>query len=129
MSFNRVKIALEGVTLLYGAAILLVAKLWAPEILPIGWIAPAFFVLYESIFVGLFSRYGKMSGQKVMLTSLIMRGVKFLGVAVMMFLWVMLALPAKSAFLLYLLGFYLLSSLLEGWSVAAYNRENKRENS
>lgn len=114
---------LEGVVLLYGAAILLVGKMWAPELLPLGWIAPAFFVIYESIFAGLFSRYGKMTPQKMMLTSMILRGVKFLGVAIMMFLWVMLELPDKGAFLMYLLGYYILSSIFESWSVSAYNRE------
>lgn len=127
MSFRIVKIALEAATLLYGAAIVLVEGLWAPELLPLGWIAPAFFVVYEGVFVWLFGRYEKMKPQSVMIASMVMRGVKFLGVAVMMFLWVMLALPAKSAFLIYLLGYYFLSSVFEGWSVSAYNRERKQE--
>jgi hypothetical protein len=123
MRYAVVKKLLEGTTLLYGAAILLVAKLWAPELLPLGWIAPAFFIIYEGVFVWLMDRYERMTSQSVVLTSMILRGVKFLAVAAMMFVWVMLALPAKSPLLLYLLGFYLLSSLFEGWSVAAYNRE------
>lgn len=125
LKFGIVKTLLEVATLLYGAAILLVGRLWAPEILPLGWVAPAFFVIYEGVFVWLFDRYGKMESQKVLLTSMILRGVKFLGVAAMMFLWVMLALPEKGAFLIYLLGFYLISSIFEGWSAAAYNKERE----
>ena len=128
LKFGIVKTLLEVATLLYGAAILLVGRLWAPEILPLGWVVPAFFVIYEGVFVWLFDRYGKMEPQKVLLTSMILRGVKFLGVAAMMFLWVMLALPEKGAFLIYLLGFYLISSIFEGWSAAAYNKEREQNN-
>lgn len=116
---------LEGATLLYGVAVLAVARLWAPELLPLGWIAPAFFYLYEAVFVWLLGRYEKMSPQKIVVTSMIMRGVKFLGVAVMMLVWVACALPEKNAFLLYTLGFYLLTSLFEGWVAAAYNKQKE----
>jgi hypothetical protein len=66
-----------------------------------------------------------MKPEKIMLVSMAMRGVKFLAVAVMMFVWTVLDLPQRAPFLIYLLGFYVLSSLLEGWSTSAYNREKK----
>ena len=126
MKHKSTKVILEAATLLYGVGLLAVARLWAPEVMPWGWVAPAFFYIYETVFVWLFSRYGKMKPQSVLLTSMVMRGVKFLGVAAMMLVWVVVELPAKSEFLLYTLGFYLLTSLLEGWSVTTYNKENKQ---
>ncbi|MBP3441117.1 MAG: hypothetical protein J6K24_07730 [Tidjanibacter sp.] len=125
MSYKSIKVVFEAVVLLYGAAIVAVDRLWASDLLPLGWIAPAFFVLYDSLFVGLMGRYERMKPERVVLVSMVMRGVKFLAVAAMMFVWVLLALPAKSAFLIYLLGYYLLSSLFEGWSVSAYNKEKQ----
>lgn len=125
MSYKSIKVVFEAVVLLYGVAIVAVDRLWAPDLLPLGWIAPAFFVLYDSLFVGLMGRYERMKPERVVLVSMVMRGVKFLAVAAMMFVWVLLALPAKSAFLIYLLGYYLLSSLFEGWSVSAYNKEKQ----
>ena len=118
---------LEVATLLYGVALMAVARMWAPDILPWGWVAPAFFYIYETVFVWLFGRYGTMKPQRVLLISLVMRGAKFLGVAAMMLVWVVAALPAKSEFLLYTLGFYLLTSLLEGWCVTTYNKENQNK--
>ena len=127
MKYKTLKALLEGATLLYGVAILVVAHLWAPEVLPLGWIAPAFFYLYEAVFVWLMGRYDKMAPQKIVTTSMIIRGVKFLGVAVMMLVWVACELPAKNAFLLYVLGFYLLTSLFEGWAVTAYYKERDKQ--
>lgn len=123
MRFGLSKIVLEVATLLYGVAIVLVARLWGAELLPWGWIAPAFFYLYEGAFVWLFGRYEKMQPQKVLIVSMAMRGVKFLAVAAMMLVWVAAELPAKTPFLLYVLGFYLITSLCEGWSVTAYHKE------
>lgn len=125
MSFRVIKGLFEAALLLYGAAIVAVERLWAPGLLPLGWIAPAFFVLYDGAFIWLFGRYERMKPEKIMLVSMAMRGVKFLAVAVMMFVWTVLALPQRAPFLIYLLGFYVLSSLLEGWSTSAYNREKK----
>lgn len=125
MSFRVIKGVFEAALLLYGAAIVAVERLWAPGLLPLGWIAPAFFVLYDGAFIWLFGRYEKMKPEKIMLVSMAMRGVKFLAVAVMMFVWTVLDLPQRAPFLIYLLGFYVLSSLLEGWSTSAYNREKK----
>ncbi|MBO5693576.1 MAG: hypothetical protein J6R74_06525 [Tidjanibacter sp.] len=125
MSFRVIKGLFEAALLLYGAAIVAVERLWAPGLLPLGWIAPAFFVLYDGAFIWLFGRYERMKPEKIMLVSMAMRGVKFLAVAVMMFVWTVLDLPQRAPFLLYLLGFYVLSSLLEGWSTSAYNREKK----
>lgn len=126
MKFGLSKIVLELVTLLYGVAILFAARLWGAEMLPLGWIAPAFFYIYEGVFVWLFGRYEKMKPQKVLVVSMAMRGVKFLAVAAMMFVWVAAKLPAKTPFLLYVLGFYLLTSLCEGWCVTAYNKERTK---
>lgn len=127
MKFGLSKIVLELVTLLYGVAILFAARLWGAEMLPLGWIAPAFFYIYEGVFVWLFGRYEKMKPQKVLVVSMAMRGVKFLAVAAMMFVWVAAKLPAKTPFLLYVLGFYLLTSLCEGWCVTAYNKERIKQ--
>lgn len=123
MKFGLSKTVLEVSTLLYGVAIVLVARLWGAELLPLGWIVPAFFYLYEGAFVWLFGRYEKMQPQKVLVVSMAMRGVKFLAVAAMMLVWVAAELPAKTPFLLYVLGFYLITSLCEGWSVTAYHKE------
>lgn len=124
MKYNSLKTLTETATLLYAVAILLVDHLWAPALLPLGWIAPAFFVIYEWVFLWLMGRYSKMKPQSVVLASMIIRGVKFLGVAVLMLCWVWLALPEKNALLLYTLGFYLLSSLFEGWLVTAYHKQH-----
>ena len=123
MKLKNIQLITELATILYGVALLVVARLWALEILPLGWIAPAFFYIYETLFVWLFGRYGKMKPQSVLITSMAMRGVKFLGVAVLMLVWVMAKLPAKSEFLLYTLGFYLLTSFFEGWAAKAYAKE------
>lgn len=127
MTFKTTKALLEATTLIYGVAILALDRWVAPGVLPIGWVAPAFFYLYEGVFVWLFDRYGKMKPQRVVYTSMIMRGVKFLAAAAMMLVWVQMGLPEKSAFMLYTLGFYLLTSLFEGWSVSAYYKEQKGE--
>lgn len=120
MTLKQTKLILEVATILYGMAILLVAKLWGPELLPLGWVAPAFFYIYELAYAFLLGRFEKMNPQKVVFVSLAMRGVKFLSVAAMLLLWVVLELPAKSTFLLYALGFYLLTSLLESLCMKAY---------
>ena len=106
---------LEVVTLIVGVAIVGVRNLWAPELLPVGWIIPAFFYIYEIANVLLIGRYGGMTPQRVLLWSMVMRGVKFLGVAVLLLVWVSAELPEKNVALLYTLGFYLVTSLLEGW--------------
>lgn len=124
MRLKQTKLLLEAVTILYGAAILLVAKIWGPELLPLGWIAPAFFYLYELAYAFLIGKFEKMAPQKVIFASLAMRGVKFLGVAAMLLTWVMVELPEKSLFLLYTLGFYLLTSIFESLCVKVYAKEN-----
>ena len=127
MKLKETKLLLEAVTIIYGAAILLVAKLWGPELLPLGWIAPAFFYLYELAYAFLIGKFEKMEPQKVIFASLAMRGVKFLAVAAMLLVWVMVELPAKSAFLLYTLGFYLLTSFLESLCVKVYAKEKSKQ--
>ncbi len=125
MTFKTAKALLEVATLIYGAAIWALDCWVSPGVLPLGWIAPAFFCVYEGVFVWLFDRYERMKPQSVVYTSMIMRGVKFLGVAVMMLVWVWLEIPERSSFLLYTLGFYLLTSLFEGWSVKEYYKDRK----
>ena len=67
----------------------------------------------------LVGRYERMTPQRMLLWSMVMRGVKFLGVAVLLLVWVSAELPEKNVALLYTLGFYLLTSLLEGWEATA----------
>lgn len=128
MRYKTAANALISATVLYGVALPLLKTLGADSYTLLMWIAPAVFYLYESVFVWLVGRYEGMKPQKVLITSLAMRGIKFLAVAVMMLVWVMLKLPAKTEFLLYTLGYYLLTSLFEGWSVSAYNKEKQAKN-
>ncbi len=123
MRYKRAEKALISATVLYGVALPLMKTLGPDSYTLLMWIAPAFFYLYESVFVWLVGRYERMKPQKMITTSLAMRGIKFLGVATMMFVWVVLKLPAKTEFLLYTLGYYLLTSLFEGWVAKAYAKE------
>lgn len=123
MKCKRAVNVLVSATALYGIALPLMKALGADSYTPLMWIAPAFFYLYECVFAWLVGRYDRMKPQKVLIVSMAMRGVKFLGVAVMMFVWVALRLPAKTEFLLYTLGYYLLTSLFEGWVAKAYAKE------
>ncbi|MBO7300091.1 MAG: hypothetical protein J6U53_01625 [Tidjanibacter sp.] len=127
MTLKQTKLLLEATTLLYGVALLFVAKQWAPEILPWGWIAPAFFYLYELAYLFALGKFEKMQPQKMVFVSLALRGVKFLSVAAMLLIWVVLELPEKSAFLLYTLGFYLLSSLVESLCVKIYAKDKAKQ--
>lgn len=123
MRYKTAVNALISVTVLYGLVLPLMKMIGPDSYTLLMWIAPAFFYLYESVFAWLVGRYKSMKPQKVLTISLAMRGAKFLGVAVMMFVWVALRLPAKTEFLLYTLGYYLLTSLFEGWVARAYGKE------
>ena len=123
MRYKTAVNALISVTVLYGLVLPLMKTIGPDSYTLLMWIAPAFFYLYESVFAWLVGRYKSMKPQKVLTISLAMRGAKFLGVAVMMFVWVALRLPAKTEFLLYTLGYYLLTSLFEGWVARAYGKE------
>ena len=127
MTLKQTKLLLETTTLLYGVALLLVAKEWAADVLPIGWIAPAFFYLYELAYIFALGKFEKMQPQKMVFASLALRGVKFLCVAAMLLLWVVLELPEKSAFLLYTLGFYLLTSLVESLCIKIFAKEKANQ--
>ena len=86
MSMKQVKTntAVElsiGATILFGLAVLVIKAKWPEVWSPVFWITPAFFYLYEVVFMWLLGRYGNMKPDKVLTTSMIMRGVKFLGVA------------------------------------------------
>jgi len=124
MRYKRAANALICATALYGVALPLIKTFGPDSYTPLMWIAPAFFYLYESVYAWLVGRYERMKPQRVLITSLAMRGVKFLGVAIMMFVWVALGLAAKTEFLLYTLGYYLLTSLFEGWVARAYAKES-----
>ena len=123
MRYKTAVNALISVTVLYGLVLPLMKTIGPDSYTLLMWIAPAFFYLYESVFAWLVVRYKSMKPQKVLTISLAMRGAIFLGVAVMMFVWVALRLPAKTEFLLYTLGYYLLTSLFEGWVARAYGKE------
>lgn len=125
MKVGTVKILLLEVALLYGAAIVLAAHLWGPELVRLGWIVPTFFILYESVYALLLGRFGTMEANKVALYSLALRGVKFVGVAVIMLVWVWTDQPCRGLFLIYTLIYYLLTSLFEGWATATLNKNNR----
>lgn len=114
---------LIGATVLYGLGLTMVKVWWPESFTPLMWIAPALFYLFEAVYSIVLPRQVKMKPEKAVVISMILRGVKFLGVAVMMFVWVAAKLPGKSVFLLYTLGYYLLTSLFEGAAVTAYAKE------
>lgn len=87
------------------------------------WVAGLFFTLYVEAFLYLLNRYPKMSGQKMVLWSMVMRGVKFLGTVVLMLIFVWAFELPEEPFLMYVLGCYLLSSLLESICAKAYSKE------
>ena len=112
--------------ILFGVGVLAVKALWPEAYTPVFWVVPAFFYIYEMVFVWLLGRYDKMKAEKVLTTSMIMRGVKFLGVAALMVIYVRLGLTGKSAFLLYTLIYYILTSACESWVVGVHNK-NKQQ--
>ena len=113
---------LIGVTVLYGIHLPMVKVWWPESFTPLMWIGPAFFYIYEVAFCIVSGRQRKMKPQRVITLSMILRGVKFLGVAVMMLAWVKLGLEGKNVMLLYLLGFYILTSVCEALVVNAINK-------
>lgn len=127
MTYKRTTDLLIGATTLYGVALPLLKALGSEGYTPLMWITPAFFYLYEVAFVLLMGKYGKMKPQSMVISSMIMRGVKFLSVAAMLLIWVVLELPAKNTFLLYTLGFYLLTSLMESLCVKVYIKERSNQ--
>ena len=58
---------------------------------------------------------------------MIMRGVKFLGVAALMVIYVKLGLAGKTIFLLYTLIYYILTSACESWVVGVHNKNKQQE--
>lgn len=121
--------ALIGATVLYGLGLPMVKVWWPESFTLLMWISPALFYLYEAVYSIVLSRQERMTPQKAMVCSMILRGVKFLGVAVMMLVWVAAELPGKNVFLLYTLGYYLLTSLFEGLAMKAHAKEvsNKQQ--
>lgn len=112
--------------ILFGVGVLAVKALWPEAYTPVFWVVPAFFYIYEVVFVWLLGRYDKMKAEKVLTTSMIMRGVKFLGVAALMVIYVKLGLAGKTIFLLYTLIYYILTSACESWVVGVHNK-NKQQ--
>lgn len=112
--------------ILFGVGVLAVKALWPEAYTPVFWVVPAFFYIYEVVFVWLLGRYNKMKAEKVLTTSMIMRGVKFLGVAALMVIYVKLGLAGKTIFLLYTLIYYILTSACESWVVGVHNK-NKQQ--
>ena len=88
------------------------------------WFVPAASVLALS-FAAYF--YKQMKADKVLTTSMIMRGVKFIGVAALMVVYVKLGLAGKIHFLLYTLIYYILTSACETWLVRVYNQTKGKE--
>lgn len=114
-------------TILYGSLVLLVRKVWPEVYTPVWWVVPGFFYIYEMVFLWLLGRYEKMKPERVLTTSMIMRGVKFLGVAALMVIYVKLGLAGKIHFLLYTLIFYILTSACETWAVKSFNNHKATE--
>lgn len=114
---------LIAATVLYGIGLPMVKVWWPESFTPLMWIAPALFYVFEAVYSIVLPRQARMKPQKAVVCSMILRGVKFLSVAVMMFVWVAVRLPGKNVFLLYTLGYYLLTSLFEGWAMTAYAKE------
>ena len=75
----------------------------------------------------LWGRQRKMKPQAVITSSMILRGVKFLGVAVMMLVWVKLGLEGKNVMLLYLLIYYLLTSVGEAVVASAISKASDED--
>lgn len=113
-------------TILFGVAVLAIKAMWPEVYTPVFWVVPAFFYIYEMVFVWLLGRYDRMKAEKVLATSMIMRGVKFLGVAALMVVYVRLGLAGKTHFLLYTLLYYILTSTCESWAVSVYNKNKEQ---
>ncbi len=127
MKLERVRDITMAITLLYGVQVMTVAKVWPEAYTPVMWVVPAFFYLYEAVFLWLLGRYKQMKADKVLTTSMIMRGVKFIGVAALMVIYVKLGLAGKIHFLLYTLIYYILTSVCETWLVKVHNQTKEKE--
>lgn len=123
MKLDRMRNITIFATILYGLLVLAVKTLWPEAYTPVFWVVPAFFYIYEVAFLWFLERYDRMKPEKVLTTSMILRGVKFLGVAALMVVYVRLGLAGKIHFLLYTLIYYILTSACETWTVGAYNKE------
>lgn len=116
-----------AITVLYGVLVMAIAKVWPEAYTPVMWVVPSFFYIYEAVFLWLLGRYKQMKADKVLTTSMIMRGVKFIGVAALMVIYVKLGLAGKIHFLLYTLIYYILTSACETWLVKVYNQTKGKE--
>ena len=97
---------LVGLTVIYGINLPMVKVWWPESFTPLMWIAPAFFYIVSG-------RQRKMKPQSVIISAMILRGVKFLCIAAMMLVWVKLGLEGKNVMLIYLLGYYIITSVGE----------------
>lgn len=113
---------LIGVTVFYGINLPMVKVWWPESFTPLMWIGPAFFYIYEIVFCIITGRQRKMKPQSIIISSMIMRGVKFLCVAAMMLVWVKLGLAGKNVMLLYILIYYILTSIGEAVVANSINK-------
>ncbi|MBQ2797647.1 MAG: hypothetical protein IJF01_07945 [Tidjanibacter sp.] len=127
MKLESVRDVTMAITVLYGVLVMAIAKVWPEAYTPVMWVVPGFFYIYEVVFLWLLGRYKQMKADKVLTTSMIMRGVKFIGVAALMVVYVKLGLAGKIHFLLYTLIYYILTSACETWLVKAYNQTKGKE--
>lgn len=123
MKLKTAKALYEALDIVYIAALFVIERLMPDAFHWMYWVAGLFFALYVEAFLYLLRRYPTMSGQKMMVWSMAMRGVKFLGTMALMLVFVWAIEMPKEPFLIYVLGCYLLSSLMESLCAKAYSRE------
>ena len=51
-------------TIIFGVAVLAIKAMWPEVYTPVFWVVPAFFYIYEMVFVWLLGRYDKMKAEK-----------------------------------------------------------------
>ncbi len=118
---------LVGLTVFYGINLPMVKVWWPESFTPLMWIAPAFFYIYEIAFCIVSGRQRKMKPQSVIISAMILRGVKFLCIAAMMLVWVKLGLEGKNVMLIYLLGYYIITSVGEAVVASAISKASDED--
>ncbi|MDY3978518.1 MAG: hypothetical protein SOZ00_00625 [Tidjanibacter sp.] len=122
LSSKTARYAAEAATLLFGLLLVVVRFAFPENYHWQFWIAPAFFYLYETVFVVLLDRFESMKPQTRVAVLLATRGVKFIGVAALMVTYILAVKTGKNFFLIYTLFYYLVTSVFETMAVAAQNR-------
>ena len=118
---------LVGLTVIYGINLPMVKVWWPESFTPLMWIAPAFFYIYEIAFCIVSGRQRRMKPQSVIISAMILRGVKFLCIAAMMLVWVKLGLEGKNVMLIYLLGYYIITSVGEAVVASAISKASDED--